>query len=111
VQAAGAELLIALTHMRQPNDELLARSVPEIDLVLGGHDHGYYAQQQQPSGNWVVKSGTDFRDLSLLKVQLGGAKDRPQVVRCERHSITLQVPEDPQTAQVRRGRGVARPVA
>jgi len=40
-QAAGADLVIALTHMRQPNDILLAQQVPEIDAVLGGHDHFY----------------------------------------------------------------------
>lgn len=39
VQAAGAELVVALTHMRVPNDIKLVQSVPEIDAVLGGHDH------------------------------------------------------------------------
>jgi 2',3'-cyclic-nucleotide 2'-phosphodiesterase (5'-nucleotidase family) len=33
--------VIALTHMRTPNDIRLAESVPEIDLILGGHDHVY----------------------------------------------------------------------
>lgn len=33
--------MIALTHMRWPNDILLARSVSEIDLILGGHDHEF----------------------------------------------------------------------
>jgi 5'-nucleotidase len=27
--------------MRTPNDIRLAESVPEIDLILGGHDHVY----------------------------------------------------------------------
>jgi hypothetical protein len=25
--------------MRVPNDLILAKEVPEIDLILGGHDH------------------------------------------------------------------------
>ena len=33
--------MIALTHMRWPNDILLAESVSEIDLILGGHDHDF----------------------------------------------------------------------
>jgi len=33
------DLIIALTHMRVPNDRKLAAAVPEIDLILGGHDH------------------------------------------------------------------------
>ena len=31
--------------MRQPNDELLAQQVQEIDLILGGHDHFYGHKQ------------------------------------------------------------------
>jgi len=34
------DLVVALTHMlTEPNDLRLARECPEIDLVLGGHDH------------------------------------------------------------------------
>jgi len=34
-------LIIALTHMRMPNDTTLAESVNGIDIILGGHDHHY----------------------------------------------------------------------
>ena len=37
----GCDLIIALTHMRVPNDVRLATEVPEIHLILGGHDHHY----------------------------------------------------------------------
>lgn len=30
--------------MRLPNDLELAEEVPEIDLVLGGHDHNYVCE-------------------------------------------------------------------
>ena len=35
----GCTIVIALTHMRTPNDQRLAKEVEEIDLILGGHDH------------------------------------------------------------------------
>jgi hypothetical protein len=35
----GCEFVIALTHMRTPNDKKLAEGVEDIDLILGGHDH------------------------------------------------------------------------
>ena len=61
------DLVVALTHMRVPNDERLAREVPEIDLVLGGHDHFYYVSKdpvtQQPR---VVKSGSDFMQYAIF---------------------------------------------
>lgn len=37
----GAELVIALTHMRLPNDKRLAREATGIDIILAGHDHYY----------------------------------------------------------------------
>ena len=39
--AKKCEVVIALTHMRTPNDVRLAEEVPDIDLILGGHDHVY----------------------------------------------------------------------
>lgn len=41
LRAEGADVVIALTHMRLPNDERLMREVQEVDLLLGGHDHDY----------------------------------------------------------------------
>ena len=31
--------------MREPNDIKLAENVPEIDLILGGHDHHYEVKE------------------------------------------------------------------
>ena len=35
----NCDIVIALTHMRNPNDIRLAENAPRIDLILGGHDH------------------------------------------------------------------------
>ena len=37
----GCELVIALTHMHTNNDIRLAENVPELDLILGGHEKVY----------------------------------------------------------------------
>ena len=37
----GCEFVVALTHMRTDNDVRLAEKVPEIDLILGGHNLVY----------------------------------------------------------------------
>lgn len=39
VQAQGADVVIALTHSRRPNDIICARDIAGIDLVLGGTGH------------------------------------------------------------------------
>ncbi|GIX89859.1 hypothetical protein CDAR_9371 [Caerostris darwini] len=58
------DFVIALTHMRMPNDIRLAKNVEEIDLILGGHDHVY--EIKQINGTYIVKSGTDFQRFSKI---------------------------------------------
>ncbi len=33
------DYVIALTHMRVPNDQRLGNEALGVDLILGGHDH------------------------------------------------------------------------
>lgn len=57
LQSKGAQLIVALTHSREPNDRKLAAEVPAIHLVLGGHDHHYVCDYIEPHMNLMVKSG------------------------------------------------------
>ena len=43
----GCDLLVALTHMRMPNDIRLAEEVPDFHLILAGHDHHYEKREVQ----------------------------------------------------------------
>lgn len=52
------DFVIALTHMRTPRDIKLAEQIPEIDLILGGHDH--VMVNHQYNNTLLRKSGTDF---------------------------------------------------
>ncbi|KAI6789456.1 5'-nucleotidase [Hortaea werneckii] len=67
LRAEGADMVIALTHQRQPNDEKLARDLTPgtIDLILSGHDH-FYAHAVVNETH-VLRSGTDFKQLSYLE--------------------------------------------
>ena len=64
----GCDIVIALTHMRLSNDVILARNVPEIDLILGGQDHMYETMVDEKTGVFVVKSGTDFEEFSDIQM-------------------------------------------
>lgn len=63
----GCDLIIALTHMRVPNDRKLSMEVPEIDIILGGHDHIVICEKSNES--LFIKSGSDFKDYGILKVE------------------------------------------
>eukprot|EP00959_Pyramimonas_sp_CCMP1952_P000670 13081-Pyramimonas_sp.AAC.1 len=105
LKAQGAEVVLvrsqppdelhALTHMRMPNDVRLAEEVFEIDAVLGGHDHDYALQRVGPSGTLVLKSGSDFRELSLISVTFGADGVRPTFY-AERIEIVKSITPDPE---------------
>ena len=89
LKTGGCDIVIALTHMDWREDVRLAESVPEIDLVLGGHDHQY--RVQVVNGKTIVKSGTEFRYLSV--VTLGLVDGKAVTVDVKRDDITTVVEE------------------
>lgn len=96
LRQSGAELVVAMTHMRVPNDELLAREVPEVDVILGGHDHHYDVKPVGPHNTYVLKSGTDFRDVTVLRLRfLDGIASRGfEVVGHDHVAIESEIAED-----------------
>jgi len=94
----GVEIVIALTHMRMPNDYLLANTVPEVDIILGGHDHHYEVAPVGPHGTYVLNSGTDFQDLTELRIEFTDDKSsRPFKVTQTKHiEIDSSIKEEPE---------------
>jgi 5'-nucleotidase len=92
----GAELVFALTHVRLDNDIALANQVPEIDAIIGGHDHFYDCRIE--NGVALLKSGVDFQQLTVLKITLlEGFKPQFQITT---HDIfEKDYPEDPEVAE------------
>ncbi|KAJ9634815.1 hypothetical protein H2204_006048 [Knufia peltigerae] len=96
----GAEIIIALTHQREPNDNKLAEKTPDglIDLVLGGHDH-YYSHTLINSTH-VLRSGTDFKQLSYIEARRRSGEKRKWDFHIARRDIISGVPEDPEMLQI-----------
>lgn len=93
----GAEVIIALTHSRMPNDILLAKKSVGIDLILGGHDHEVY--HEFVNGIHVAKSGTEFRYGSIVTVTMAEGSHVPKI-DYELVPVNSQMPEDPAVAEV-----------
>lgn len=68
LKVEGADMIVALTHMREPNDNKLAEDVGDlVDVILGGHDH--YYSHSFINGCHVLRSGTDFKQLSYIEAR------------------------------------------
>ncbi len=88
----GARVIIALTHMRMQDDQELLRQVPEIDLVIGGHEHDPLTATV--GGRLVAKAGSDAKWLGVTRFDLDGSRSaKHQLVE-----ITDKTPSDPAMA-------------
>lgn len=99
---AGADIIIAVSHQREPNDIKLANDIPAglIDIILGGHDHHY--AHEIINGCHVIRSGCDFKQLSYIEARKK-SKDGSEPgwnFDIVRRDITKEVPEDQPTAEI-----------
>ena len=92
----GAQVIIALTHLGISDDQRLLRQIPEIDLVIGGHDHD--PMTARVDGRLIAKAGADARWLGVTQLALDGT-------RAATHSliaISDKTPSDPAMAAAMR---------
>jgi 5'-nucleotidase len=52
--------------MRNDADLLMPTKVEGVDLILGGHDH--VVLHEIVNGTAVIKSGTNFNNVGLIKL-------------------------------------------
>ena len=110
LRRAGADLVVAMTHQDLEADIRMARSVPGIDLVLGGHDHEPTEMQNAP-GVPVLKSASDARWLAVAVLRVArpdpAAGRGDQVAGGGGHQTGLALQRDGEVIlRVRRGRHV-----
>jgi 2',3'-cyclic-nucleotide 2'-phosphodiesterase (5'-nucleotidase family) len=95
VTAAGAELVVALTHRYMFEDVRTLATEPRITVILGGHDHD--GRRATRDGRLLIKAVSNVRTAALVTITRDG--DR-WVVRDSVFSIGPGMREDPRTAAV-----------
>lgn len=100
LRAQGADIVIALTHAREPSDIKLAEKTPSglIDLILGGHDHFY--GHRFINNSHVLRSGTDFKQLSYIEARRKPAGQSGWDFDIVRRDITRAIHEDEPTVKL-----------
>ena len=70
LRAAGAQLIVALTHSGMGEDRALARAVPDIDVILGGHDHRLMDRPVNEGETIIVHPGASLRQIVVLRLRV-----------------------------------------
>ena len=96
LRAAGAEVVVGLTHLNRSVDARLAAAPNGPDLIIGGHDHD--ASHELVAGRWILKADAEARTATVARVEL--ARDGSVRVRPELVPLDGSIPPD-ETAQAR----------
>ena len=95
----GAEIIIAITHQREPNDNKLAEKTDGlIDMVLGGHDHFY--SHSLINGTHVLRSGSDFKQLSYIEARRRRDTSKKWDVHIVRRDVVKDIVPDAEAADL-----------
>ncbi len=75
-------VLIALSHLGVDDDIRLADSVPQFDLIIGGHSHTLISPPKVKNGVMIVQAGSNMKYVgkTTLKIQNGKVTDRQDEV-------------------------------
>ena len=77
--AGKVDAIVALTHLTLAGDADVVTAVPEIDLVLGGHEHDNWLMRRGPHFTPVIKADANVRSLAIVTLTFGAAGTRPAV--------------------------------
>jgi 5'-nucleotidase len=95
------DLVVALTHLTLAGDREIAEQVPEIDLILGGHEHENWVIERGPRFTPIVKADANVRTLALVTVRVPlarAAANADPTVTTTFVEVTDAMKEGPRTA-------------
>ncbi|HJZ74212.1 MAG TPA: bifunctional metallophosphatase/5'-nucleotidase [Vicinamibacterales bacterium] len=94
LKSDGAAVIIAVTHLPFAADRALIERFPEIDLVIGGHEHLVITATENRA--LISKAGTDARWVARIDInrRAEGTIERFY----ELLPVTNAIPDEPQTA-------------
>jgi 2',3'-cyclic-nucleotide 2'-phosphodiesterase (5'-nucleotidase family) len=93
---AKADIIVALTHQDLAEDKALAQTVPEIDLILGGHEHA--PLDAKVGKTQILKTGSEAVALGRIDLLVTIGKARRVELKWELIAVTDQIPDKPELA-------------
>lgn len=93
------DIVVALTHLSIEDDRKLAETVPEIDMILGGHEHENIQQWRGRDFTPIFKADANARTVYVHQLSYDTIK-RSLAINSRLVPITDKVPDEPKTAKI-----------
>ena len=92
--AGKTDALIAITHLAFASDVALAEALPELDLILGGHEHENVIARRGRAATTIVKADSNGKSAAIVTMEFPPDGGRPSTrARIER--LDERVTPDP----------------
>ena len=92
IHAAGAQVIIALTHLSMGEDKQLARC-SGVDVIIGGHEHTLL---ESMSGHApIFKMTSDARELGRIDLNISKSTGKLESIDWQVIPVTDKVKDDP----------------
>lgn len=103
LRAAGAEVVIALSHSGIADDRLLAESLDDLDIILGGHDHLITSEPEWINNTILMHSGYYLSHMGRIELAYDKATGTLRMINEDNNSpfliqLNSDIPEDPEIA-------------
>ena len=100
--AGKTDAIVALSHLGLPGEIAVAEAIPEIDLILGGHEHENFNIRRGPGFTPIVKADSNAKSVVIATLTLSAPGARPVVsARVERMDEHIQ-PQPAMETEIRR---------
>ena len=102
-QVAGlhdeADVFVALTHHFLAQDVALANDIPELDLIMGGHDHENIQLWRGPDLTPIAKADANARTVYVHRL-IYDFETRALTTESKLELVTDAIPDDSATAAI-----------
>ena len=79
LRSEGVDAVVALTHLSIAEDQDLVKAIPDIDLVLGGHEHENIIERRGARFTPIIKADSNVRSVAIVTMTFAGAGARPVI--------------------------------
>ena len=95
-----SDLVIVLSHLGSDGDSELARAVPEIPLIIGGHSHQALETGRRVGDTLIVQAGVYGGYLGEVRLQFDPAQKRVARADTRLIDVTDAAPSDAQAEAI-----------
>jgi 2',3'-cyclic-nucleotide 2'-phosphodiesterase (5'-nucleotidase family) len=93
----SCEAVVALTHQSIEEDQAFAQALPEVKLIMGGHEHAAYFQKTASAT--IAKADANVRSVYVHHLKYDTRKKKLKI-KSSLLPVTDKIKSDPQTESI-----------